>query len=164
MLLIAAIAAASAAPQTTVHSWSASVTASALHLALPGLRPAAELNGEFKLGSRYSVSAIAGFGWGDPIYGAGGGQVTWYALGDFRGGLQLGGELYGLGGRFSDKDWTSYYAGGPFVGGKYIFDVGLTLAAQGGLALTRSLRREPDIYYIQKVLAPTLNAQVGWSF
>ncbi len=163
-LLLAALATASAAPRTTVHSWSASVTASALHLALPGLRPALELTGELKLGPRYSAAAIAGLGWGDPIYGAGGGQVLWYALGDFRGGLQLGGELYGLGGRFADGDWTSYYSGGPLLGGKYITDLGLTLAAQAGVALTRAMRREPDIYYIQRQLTPTLNAQVGWSF
>ncbi len=163
-LLLATLSAASAAPRTTVHSWGASVTTSALHLALPGLRPAIELTGEIKLGPRYSVSAIAGLGWGDPLYGAGGGQVTWYALGNFRGGMQLGGEIYGLGGRFSDGDWTSYYSGGPFVGGKYIADIGLTLGAQLGLALTRALRREPDIYVIQRQFAPTLNAQVGWSF
>ena len=108
-----------------------SLTISPIHLFLPVV----ELTGEARVHDKVGIALIAGAGkYTDPnvtgisatVYEAGG-QVRVYVIGDFRHGMQLGGELLYL--HLNDDRIAISGEGlavGPFLGYKIMIDAGFT--------------------------------------
>ena len=146
-----------------------SLTISPLHLVLPVVELTAEARAHDKIG----VALIGGGGkYTDPnvsgisasVYEVGG-QVRAYVLGDFRHGMQLGGELLYL--HLDDKRLSATGEGlaiGPFVGYKIMTDIGFTFDAQVGFEYITARAQASGSTNNDKSIIPLLNLNVGWSF
>ena len=148
-----------------------SLTISPIHLFLPVV----ELTGEARVHDKIGVALVGGAGkYTDPnnsslsasVWEAGG-QVRAYVVGDFRHGMQLGGEVLYL-----HLDSTTLAATGeglaigPFLGYKIATDVGFTFDAQLGFEHISSRAKSttgPEMAS-GKSFIPLLNLNVGWSF
>lgn len=156
-----------------------SLTISPLHLTLPVV----ELTGEYRLLDRLGVAVVLGGGKvtpdavpglppppAVPVWEAGV-QGRYYLVGDFRHGMQLGGELIYMHASLDDSGVSAVADGfsvGPFVGYKVMADVGFTFDCQLGYQflgfgasatngqMTASRRSGHG--------AVLLNLNVGWSF
>lgn len=165
--LVLAIGSAHAADKT-VDDFKASITLSPLHLVLPLV----EATGEFKLADRVGLAVIGGAGRVDgyPVWEAGV-QGRFYGLGDFRGGLELGVEALAIGVRAEEDGVTATALGvglGPFIGGKYITDIGFTIDGQLGGSVVFASAQATDGTLTEsrgaRTLTPLLNLNLGWSF
>jgi hypothetical protein len=150
-----------------------SVTISPVHLILPIV----ELTGELRLREQVSAAVILGGGRRDvenfPATQLNAGvQGRWYALGTFRHGLQVGGELlYEHVAVHDTPPTTIVVAGGlgigPFVGYKIATRSGFTFDGQLGarymVTVGRITGEEPLPGDVDRWL-PLLNLNVGWSF
>ena len=167
LLLLLAPSSALAADKT-VDDFRASITLSPVHLVLPIV----EVTGEFKAADRLGLAVIGGVGrvTDYPAWEAGA-QARFYALGDFRGGFELGAEVLALGVSFEDDGVTATAVGvavGPFLGGKYITDIGFTIDGQVGgsvvLASARATDGSATASNSSRTLRPLVNLNLGWSF
>jgi hypothetical protein len=157
-----------------------SVTLSPLHL----FSPIFELQIEAKVIPHLGVAVIGGIGSitvDDPLVGREtfqayelGGQVVGYPLREFSS-LQLGAEVlwvkvavddYG-GQRISGS--ANGIAIGPFVGYKFVADIGFTFFVQGGFEYVAAQAEASDdegnsASGEQSAFIPLLNLNLGWSF
>jgi hypothetical protein len=146
-----------------------SLTISPVHL----LFPVVELTGEVRAHDNVGLALIGGVGkYTDKptgisasVYEAGA-QFRFYALGDFRSGLQLGAELLYL--HVDARDIVATGEGlaiGPFVGYKLTTDPGFTFDTQIGIEHV-SLRAEQNgtSSESEKDFILLLNINIGWSF
>jgi hypothetical protein len=146
-----------------------SLTISPLHLTLPVV----ELTGEARVHDNVGVALIGGAGkYSDPnvsgisatVYEAGA-QVRVYVIGDFRHGMQVGGELLYL--HLSDSRVALSGEGlavGPFLGYKLTIDAGFTFDAQLGFEHISARATDGTSNASDKTFIPLLNLNVGWSF
>lgn len=160
------------ATQDEGHSFS--LTISPLHLILPVF----ELQGEVRVGDQVGVSGILGFGSVTVTDGLSndsftvfevGGQFTYYVLGDFDHGLQLGAEVLYLGVSASaDSQFGGVFGRGlslaPYVGYKVSTDFGLTFQAQLGPAFFVVSAQSNTDTASDSAVGVMLNLNVGWSF
>jgi len=148
--------------------FSTSITISPFLLAEPVL----ELTGERKLSERVSTALIAGGG-------QSGGVALWELgcqgrvalLGDFHKALQAGVEVLYIGSVTDHSGIRAVgtgFAGGPFIGGKWVADVGFTADLQIGVAgtyITASASSgSTSAQQSEADLTPLLNINLGWSF
>jgi len=145
-----------------------SLTFSPIHLFLPVV----ELTGEARVHDNVGLALIGGVGrvtdksvnLSASVYEAGG-QIRIYVIGDFRHGMQLGGELLYL--HISDPNLQGTGAGvavGPFLGYKVMSDAGFTFDTQLGfehLSVQASAQGETAS---GKDMIVLLNLNIGWSF
>ena len=152
----------------------ASVTISPIHL----FSPIVELTGEWRALNKLGVAVIAGGGkYSETMNGTkisasvyeAGAQARYYVLGDFRHGMQLGVEALYL--RLSDANISARGEGlavGPFVGYKFIADVGFTFDAQVGAeyvgAQATASSGGSTANASGSTFIPLINLNVGWSF
>ena len=145
-----------------------SLTISPIHLTFPIV----ELTGEIRAHDKLGLAMVAGVGrYTDKsvdisaaVYELGA-QLRFYAIGDFRHGMQLGAEVLYV--HLSQSNLSLRGEGlavGPFVGYKVMADAGFTFDAQVGaqylgLRATDGYSAETGEEFI--VL---LNLNVGWSF
>ena len=143
-----------------------SVTASPFHALIPFV----EITGELRVTASISVAVIAGIG--KILDGKAdkhsaqeiGAHGIYYMKPTFRA-LHVGIELVYV--HSSDRDSPTTYTGtsfsmGPFVGWKYIHRMGITLLAQGGVAIAVvDVRSPPDT---KVTIFPIVNLNAGWSF
>jgi hypothetical protein len=146
-----------------------SLTISPLHLTLPVV----ELTGEARVHDKIGVALIGGAGkYTDPningvsatVYEVGG-QVRAYVIGDFRHGMQVGGEVLYL--HLSDARLAATGEGlaiGPFIGYKIMIDAGFTFDAQLGVEHISLQASNASNSASDKTFIPLLNLNVGWSF
>jgi hypothetical protein len=146
-----------------------SLTISPLHLVLPVV----ELTGEVRVHDKIGIAVIGGAGkYTDPnvsgisakVYELGG-QVRAYVIGDFRHGMQIGGEILYL--HLSDSRLSATGEGvaiGPFVGYKLTIDAGFTFDAQLGVEHVSAQASNGTDTANNKTFIPLLNLNVGWSF
>jgi hypothetical protein len=146
-----------------------SLTISPLHLFLPVV----ELTGEARVHDKVGVALIAGAGkYTDPdvsgisatVYEAGG-QVRVYIVGDFRHGMELGGELLYI--HLNDDRIAISGEGlavGPFLGYKIMIDAGFTFDAQLGFEHISARADGNGATANDRTFIPLLNLNVGWSF
>jgi hypothetical protein len=135
-----------------------------------------ELTGEVKLSPRLSVAVILGAGrikaeeeLFTPEISArmlqGGIQGRYYLLGDFRHGLQLGGEaMYH---HLSDSSLSLTATGpsvGAFAGYKFTARSGFTFDGQLGVQRLSARADNGEEQAKLSEVAPLLNLNVGWSF
>ena len=156
------------ASDKTADDFSVSATLSPIHL----LMPMVELTGEYQAAPKVGVAGILGVGAPSGMTAIEvGAQVRTYLLGDFKGGLELGAEMVYmlvLGSTAGVSATGNGLSTGPFVGGKYIFDVGFTLDAQLGVASTLVTASASDgdqrESTFESGFGPLLNINLGWSF
>lgn len=146
-----------------------SLTISPIHLLLPVV----ELTGEARVHDKVGVALIAGAGkYTDPnvsgisatVYEAGA-QVRVYVIGDFRHGMQVGGELLYL--HLNDDRVAISGEGlavGPFLGYKIMIDAGFTFDAQLGFEHISARAEGSGATANDRTFIPLLNLNVGWSF
>jgi hypothetical protein len=145
------------------------LTISPLHL----ISPIVELTGEARVADKIGVAAIAGVGRisdtqngvkiSADVYELGA-QARYYALGDFRQGMQLGAELLYL--HLDDPNLVVKAQGiavGPFVGYKYTADVGFTFDGQLGVEYVGAKANSSTTTAKDSSWIPLLNLNVGWS-
>jgi hypothetical protein len=149
-----------------------SLTISPIHLTFPIL----ELTGEARLADRFSVAGIFGVGKiSDTDKATGikidatavelGGHVRYYALGDFRHGMQVGAEVLYL--HLADSRLVVKGEGvaiGPFIGYKYTADIGFTFDTQVGVEYVGARASSTTASASDSAWIPLLNLNVGWSF
>jgi hypothetical protein len=151
-----------------------------------------KVNGEFRLRDRLGLQVSLGAGkLGEVSVGEAGGQIRWYALGNFDHGLQLGLEVMYLDFQAPFDDLDKYgvpveleadisaTATGPFLGYKVAFDGGFTLEAQLGLQYYAvEVAANVDLSELDEKLdgvsarlakegslvLPLANLNLGWSF
>jgi hypothetical protein len=156
-----------------------SITISPIHLTLPVL----ELTGEFRVLDKLGLAVVVGGGKvtpdgllglppppAIPVWEAGV-QARYYVLGDFRHGMQVGGELMYLHASAEQGTASAVAHGvsvGPFLGYKVMADIGFTFDCQLGYQFmgvgasgtdgqTSSSQSSSDSGVL-------LNLNVGWSF
>jgi hypothetical protein len=146
-----------------------SLTISPIHL----LFPVVELTGEARVHDKVGIALIGGAGkYTDPnvtgisatVYEAGA-QVRVYVIGDFRHGMQVGGELLYL--HLNDDRVAISGEGlavGPFLGYKIMIDAGFTFDAQVGFEHISARAQGNGATPSDKSIIPLLNLNVGWSF
>jgi len=148
------------------------LTISPLHLVFPIV----ELTGELRVDDHVGVAVIGGVGkytdknrdLSATVFEAGA-QFRYYAVGDFRHGMQLGAELLYL--HLSTDQFTASGQGlamGPFIGYKYTANVGFTFDAQLGAeyvgARATASNGSSSGSASNSAWIPLLNLNVGWSF
>jgi hypothetical protein len=152
------------------------ITLSPFHLSLPVL----QLTGEYRLGEQMGIAAILGAGEikgaasglyeAAPTYTAfeAGAKFHYYAVGNFRHGMQVGGEVLMIHVSGSNKGISESATGllvGPFLGYKYTAGFGLTVEAQLGLAregIGASASTGDEL--TKSGWGALLNLNAGWSF
>ena len=88
-----------------------------------------------------------------------------YVIGDFRHGMQLGGEVLYL--HLNDDRLSATGEGlavGPFLGYKIMIDAGFTFDAQLGFEHVSARANSGTSTANDKSIIPLLNLNVGWSF
>jgi len=146
-----------------------SLTVSPIHLTLPVV----ELTAEARVHDKIGIAVIGGAGkYSDPnvsgisatVFEAGA-QIRYYVIGDFRHGMQLGGELLYLH-LYDDRVAISGegLAVGPFIGYKIMIDAGFTFDAQVGFERITARADGNGSTANDKTIIPLLNLNVGWSF
>ncbi|TNF23677.1 MAG: hypothetical protein EP329_26910 [Deltaproteobacteria bacterium] len=150
------------------------ITISPIHLVLPVF----EVQAEIRATEQVSASVILGFGSVKVSDGFTtdsfsvfeiGGQVAYYALGDFDHGLQLGAELLYLGvSAEAGSEFEGVFGRGlslaPFVGYKVAADFGLTFCAQIGPAIFLVSAQSDTASESDSDVGVMLNLNLGWSF
>jgi hypothetical protein len=132
-----------------------------------------ELTGEARLHDKIGVAVIGGGGKATDRNGSGitatvyevGGPVRAYVIGDFRHGMQVGGEVLYL--HLADSRISATGEGlaiGPFVGYKLTIDAGFTFDAQLGVEHLSLQAHNATDSASNKTFIPLLNLNVGWSF
>jgi len=146
-----------------------SLTISPIHLFLPVV----ELTGEARVHDKVGVALIGGAGkYTDPnisgisatVYEAGG-QVRVYVIGDFRHGMEVGGEVLYV--HLNDDRVALSGEGlavGPFLGYKIMIDAGFTFDAQVGFEHISAQASTGTSTANDRSIIPLLNLNVGWSF
>ena len=157
-----------------------SITISPIYLALPLL----EVTGEYQLTPQMGAALIAGLGSvedKDITYSLWevGASFRYYAVGDFDHGMQLGAEVKYLGASMDESeanvDVSAVGAGtsiGPFIGYKFVADMGLTVDIQAGfkwLAVSAQAEVKSDdasatASESDSAGVALLNLNLGWSF
>jgi hypothetical protein len=153
-----------------------SVTVSPIHFMLP----VAEVTGEYRVLDKLGVAVVLGAGKITPDQMQGfpppraisiweaGVQGRYYLVGDFRHGMQIGGELIYMHASLSNSDLSAVADGmsvGPFVGYKVMADVGFTFDCQLGYQFVGFGASASDGQTASASKgAPLLNLNVGWSF
>ncbi len=159
------------APEPPIPSFA--LTLSPIHLVLPFV----ELTGEFKLADKIGLAVIAGAGT-VKVTGTsvdtrvsvfeGGMSFRYYAIGDFRHGMQIGAEaiyLYASASKGSISASVNGAAVGPFIGYKYTARGGFTFDSQLGFARVGLAGRSNDgDKNSVSGWGPLLNLNIGWSF
>jgi hypothetical protein len=145
-----------------------SLTISPVHLLLPVV----ELTGEARVHDRFGVALIGGAGrYTDKNAGISasvyevGGQLRFYALGDFRHGMQIGGEVLYV--HLSDPNISatgSGLAAGPFLGYKVMTDAGFTFDTQLGFEHVFVRGESGGSTASDEANLVLLNLNIGWSF
>jgi hypothetical protein len=145
------------------------------------LAPVLQVTGELRLGTQAGVALIAGGGWVSVTQSDGsklrfnvlefGGQLRYYATGNFRRGLQVGVEILYVNVDTKVEGIAGVASGlaiGPFFGWKMTTFAGFTLDLQGGIAVetvgvrvsdSASTSTTTEIDFI-----PMANINLGWSF
>jgi hypothetical protein len=145
-----------------------SLTFSPFHLFLPVV----ELTGEARVHDNVGIALIGGLGritdkrvnLSASVYETGG-QIRIYVIGDFRHGMQLGGELLYL--HLSDPNLSATGAGvavGPFLGYKVMTDAGFTFDTQFGFEHVSVQANAQGDTAMDKTIIVLLNINIGWSF
>ena len=148
-----------------------SLTFSPVHLTLPIF----ELQGEFKITPKMSASLILGFGKVsdkdntiDATAFEVGAQYSYYLVGDFDHGMQLGAEALFVYLTDGDAAPGGVFGGGlsigPYIGYKIAADFGLTFHAQLGAAYMAVAAQSDSSTASDSKIAPLLNINLGWSF
>jgi len=156
-----------------------SLTISPIHLALPVL----EFTGEYALAPNFGVAAIAGYGTTELEHSDGtkedigilelGAQAAYYLFGDFKGGMQVGGELLWIKPFLPKEEDITVSANGvaigPMLGYKWVTEFGLTIFLQGGYQfLFASAKAENSAGEEAEASGdtgiPLVNINAGWSF
>ncbi len=147
----------------------AALTISPLHMILPMI----EVTGEFRVAPKLGVAVIAGAGAIRDmdtnalikVYEAGA-SLRYYVLGNFRHGMQIGGEAIYV---KASTDNTGVEVRGkglglsPFVGYKWTSRIGFTIDTQLGVTFI-TLRADSATQTKQESkVGPLLNLNVGWS-
>lgn len=146
-----------------------SLTISPIHLFLPVV----ELTGEARVHDKVGIALVGGAGkYSDPnISGISatvieaGGQVRAYVIGDFRHGMQVGGEVLYV--HLNDDRVAISGEGlaiGPFLGYKIMIDAGFTFDAQVGFEHISARASSSTSTANDRSFIPLLNLNVGWSF
>jgi hypothetical protein len=160
-----------------------SLTISPIHLVLPVV----ELTGEYAVTPDFGISAIAGYGGisieetssnsaatrtvNIPVLELGG-QLNYYAVGNFRHGMQLGGELLWVKLSIPKDEEVSGTANGvevgPLIGYKWAASFGLTFLVQAGYEFVFFQAKTTDINGNEVESSadsgiPLLNLNIGWS-
>ena len=167
--LLLLVPASALAGDKTGEDFTGTVTVSPIHLTISIV----ELTGELQVIDDVGVGIIGGWGQYDDnttIWELGM-KGRYYLLGDFKTGLQLGGELLYIGANSSDSGVSATASGpsiGPFVGGKWTADFGLTLELQIGAQYFAVQGRGTDgtntATSEESGFGPLINLNVGWSF
>jgi hypothetical protein len=159
-----------AVPEVTHPRRVFSLTISPIHLFLPIV----ELTGEARVHDKVGVAVLGGAGrYSDTQNGIklsatafeAGAQVRYYLLGDFRHGMQLGAEFLYL--HLSDSQLAvsgEGFAFGPFLGYKFVADVGFTFDTQLGFEYVGARAATATTMASGGEFIPLLNLNVGWSF
>jgi len=156
-----------------------SVTFSPLHLALPVV----EFTGEFRVLDKLGLAVILGAGKVTPDQVQGlppppsfpvweaGVQARYYLVGDFRHGMQVGGELMYLHASAEQGNVYAVVHGvsvGPFLGYKVMADVGFTFDCQLGYQFmgvgATGTNGQTTASQSDSDSGVLLNLNVGWSF
>lgn len=151
-----------------------SVTVSPIYLALPVV----ELMGEYRINPKMGAALILGVGsitddTTDNKYTLfeGGAQFSYYALGTFIHGLQVGAEAIYVYASQDDIDINVSGNGlgiGPFLGYKIATNIGFTFVAQGGVQYIVATGTASDGSQSASAsdsdVIPLINLNVGWSF
>jgi len=168
LVLPLVLSALAADPPAPAVPWRGSVT-----LAVPPLwSHAYELCGEWQVGPQSGLALVGGYqGIDGSAAWKAGFEGRYYPLGDFGGGMQMGGQLLYVGADESSEDIVVTAHGisaTPLVGGKYVFDMGLTADVQVGWGLRMSwnyIRQDDEEYQsVSSAWRWMLNARLGWSF
>jgi len=168
LLLALLLSQPAAASEKTVDDFYASLT-----LSLPLLDvPLFEVTGEFKVADEVSVGIIGAYGNPNGVSAFEvGAHGRYYLLGDFKAGMQLGAEVVYLRGSAAEGSVSgtgSQLTAGPFIGGKWIADVGFTVDGQAGVQYITSSVQAYDGQSSAETSAsgvgPLLNLNLGWSF
>jgi hypothetical protein len=139
------------------------------------------VQGEFRLAPKISVAAFVGGGRVDietedemTIQDVGvaevGAQFRYYVFGDFDSGLHLGAQTNYVYIEVDDETTVGArgegLAMGPFLGYKHTFGFGLTLEAQGGVAVAvlRGQQNGSGSVHEEGKIGPIVNAGVGYAF
>lgn len=169
-LLACAFAHVGVAQADSVHEATVprvALTMSPLHAVL-GI---AELSAEFRVSPQVGVAGIAGGGslkldgTRVSVYEAGA-SGRYYALGNFRTGLVVGGELIFVGASAATevKSVAKGLSAGAFVGGKWTARFGLTLEAQVGAQALVVEGKSSTVSNGTNTVGPLLNLNIGYSF
>ena len=146
------------------------ITVSPIHVFVPML----ELTGEFRIGRKLGIAVIAGAGAirdedTDRLIHLyeGGASVRYYLLGNFRHGMQIGGELLYVKANTADTMVEVRAKGlaiSPFVGYKWQHRSGFTIETQLGVSYMTA-RGDSDAVTTkeQSKVGALLNLNVGWS-
>lgn len=145
------------------------ITISPFHFILPVI----ELTGEFRVGRKLGVAVIAGAGKVTAmdssvtakVYEAGG-SVRYYVLGNFRHGMQIGGELLYLKATAEDTSIEVRGKGfgiSPFLGYKWTHRSGFTIDTQLGVTYIAIQAESSTQTKQESKVGPLLNLNVGWS-
>ena len=156
-----------------------SLTISPVHLILPIV----EFTGEYALSRDFGIAAIGGYGSIQVKNSASkdiklpvlelGAQAAYYALGSFRHGMQVGGELLWIKVSPPKDEGVTVAANGvavgPFLGYKFISSFGLTVFVQGGYEFLFAQAKATDATGKEIEASadgglPLLNINLGWSF
>lgn len=170
ILVIVALFVCSLIPAQAQSNHTKSVTISPFLL----IFPIVEVTAEFKTDPKVGFAGIAGIGsiFDVSVYEIGG-QYNYYVLGDFRHGMQLGGEAKYMHMSVSDDNSNAEGTGniisaGPYVGYKYAAHFGFTFHLQGGYSVGAGTVKVTDSNgsggTSLSAAGPILNINAGWSF
>jgi hypothetical protein len=147
------------------------ITISPVHLAFPMV----ELTGEFRVGRKLGIAAIVGAGEATDsvsdvtvkVYEFGA-SARYYLLGNFRHGMQIGGELLYV--KANTKDTNIRVSGegfgvSPFLGYKWQHRSGFTIDTQLGITYiaVRAKAESTNQMEEDSKVGALLNLNVGWS-
>ena len=147
----------------------AAITISPLHMFLPMI----ELTGELRVAPKVGVAVIAGAGGIRDmdtnalikVYEAGA-SVRYYVIGNFRHGMQIGGEAIYV---KASTDNTGVEVNGrglglsPFLGYKWTSRIGFTIETQLGVTFITARADSATQTKQASKVGPLLNVNVGWS-
>jgi hypothetical protein len=148
---------------------SVAITISPFHFFLPVI----ELTGELRIGRKLGIAVIAGAGKVTAtdsnvtanVY-EGGASVRYYVLGNFRHGMQIGGELLYVKATATDTSIDVRGKGfgiSPFLGYKWTHHSGFTIDTQLGVTYIAVEAESSTQMKQESKVGPMLNLNVGWS-
>ncbi len=168
---VAPVPAEAPAPAPARKLPTAALTISPFHLAIPMV----EVTGEFRIAPKLGVAVIAGAGAVRDmdtdalikVYEAGA-SLRYYVLGNFRHGMQIGGEAIFVKANTDNTGVTVRAKGlglSPFVGYKWTHHSGFTIDTQLGVTFITARGESETTTATKEVskVGPLLNLNVGWS-